>query len=84
MPYATCTIEELLLKHPNVFQTLHVFYSILFQDKVTVAQAYFSIIFWPHKLIFENVSLSIKEEIADETQNGSSNLHLEEDSNKVM
>jgi len=32
----------------------------------------------------ENVSLSIKEEIADETQNGSSNLHLEEDSNKVM
>jgi hypothetical protein len=37
----------------------------------------------------ENVSLSIKEEIADETQNGSSSLHpdigvLEEDSNKVM
>ncbi len=32
----------------------------------------------------ENVSLSIKEEIADETQNGNSNLHLEEDSNKVM
>jgi hypothetical protein len=37
----------------------------------------------------ENVSLSIKEEIADETKNGSSNLHpdigvLEEDSNKVM
>jgi len=32
----------------------------------------------------ENVSLSIKEEIAEETQNGSSNLHLEEDSNKVM
>jgi hypothetical protein len=32
----------------------------------------------------ENVSLSIKEEIADETQNGSSTLHLEEDSNKVM
>jgi hypothetical protein len=37
----------------------------------------------------ENVSLSIKEEIADETKNGSSNLHpyigvLEEDSIKVM
>ncbi len=32
----------------------------------------------------ENVSLSIKEEIADETKIGSSNLHLEEDSNKVM
>ncbi len=32
----------------------------------------------------ENVSLSIKEEIANETQNGSSNLHLEEDSSKVM
>ncbi len=36
----------------------------------------------------ENVSLSIKEEIADETKNGSSILHhdigvLEEDSSKV-
>ncbi len=36
----------------------------------------------------ENVSLSIKEEIADETKHGSSNLHhdicvLEEDSSKV-
>ncbi len=36
----------------------------------------------------ENVSLSIKEEIADETKYGSSNLHydigvLEEDSSKV-
>jgi hypothetical protein len=37
----------------------------------------------------ENVSLSIKEEIADETKYGSSSLHpdigvLEKDSNKVM
>jgi hypothetical protein len=37
----------------------------------------------------ENVSLSIKEEIADETKNGSSVLHhdkgvLAKDSNKVM
>jgi hypothetical protein len=37
----------------------------------------------------ENVSLSINEEIADETKYGSSSLHpdigvLEEDSNKVM
>ena len=36
----------------------------------------------------ENVSLSIKEEMADETKNGSSNLHhdicvLEEDSSEV-
>jgi hypothetical protein len=46
MPYATCTLHGCgtALKHPNIFQTLHVFYSILFQDKVTVAQAYFSII----------------------------------------
>ncbi len=27
------------LKHPNVFQTLQVFYSILFQDIVTIIQA---------------------------------------------
>ena len=27
------------LKHPNVFQTLRVFYSILFQDIVTLIQA---------------------------------------------
>ncbi len=26
-------------KHPNVFQTLHIFYSILFQDIVTIIQA---------------------------------------------
>jgi hypothetical protein len=49
-----CTDDDdvTALKHPYVFQTLHVYYSILFQDKVTVAQACFSIIFWPHQLIF--------------------------------
>ncbi len=34
MPYATCTLHD--LKHPNVFKTLHVFYYLFFQDKVTV------------------------------------------------
>jgi hypothetical protein len=35
-----------------LYLTLHFFSYSFFQDKVTVTQAYFSILFWPHKLVF--------------------------------